>query len=76
MNHFQLNIYGHAGGETIDIDFVSVQPFWFQEELVATLVRELDDLILERGAVSGPNTLNLAAIKRGLGLVLPYKFMD
>src|SRR5271165_5351466 len=41
-----------------------IQSFRFQEQLMRVLVRELDELILNRRTVTWPDSLNLPAIER------------
>ena len=65
-NGFQevdLHIEGKARGKAVDIPFVSVAAFGLNKELMLRFFSESDDLILNRGAVSGAYTMNEAGKK-------------
>src|ERR1700752_190041 len=47
-----------------------------EKELVARLIRELDDLVLDRGTVAWADTLYLAGIQRRLGNILANRIVN
>ena len=60
----QLYLDRQRGAHPVHVDFVSVQPFGLEEELVHFLVGELDDLVFDRGAVARADRLDLTAVHR------------
>ena len=57
-DHLQLNVGGEAGVGALDVDLVGLEALGFEEEGVRVLVREADDLVLDRGAVAGAGGLD------------------
>ena len=62
MHGFQLNFLRQRSAHSVDVDFVRVQPFRFQKNLVLQLVRKLYNLVFNRGAIARSNRLNLPAV--------------
>jgi hypothetical protein len=56
----QLHLHGERGGHAVDVDFVGVQAFGLEEELVLRLVGKLDDLVFDRRAVARADAFDLA----------------
>ena len=61
-HHRLLHVDRHAGGHAVDVDFIGVQALGLEEDLVAGLIRELDDLVLDGRAVARTDALDLTAI--------------
>ena len=51
--HGQLHVLGQAGGKTLNVHFLGVQPAGLDEQLVPGLVGKTDDLRLDAGTVPG-----------------------
>ena len=49
----QLHLFGQAGGEAVDVGLHRIPALGFHEDLVAVLVGEAVDLVLDAGAVPG-----------------------
>ena len=64
-DHGGLHIDGHAGRHAVQVNLVGIEALGFEENLVTGLIGKLDDLILYRGAVTGADAFDLAAIERG-----------
>jgi len=60
----QLNVEGQAGRHAVRVDFVRRQAFRFEEDVVAVLVGEAVDLVLDRRAVARPDTFDDAGVHR------------
>ena len=60
--HPDLHILRHAGGEALDIHFLSIQAAGLDKELVAGFLRETDNLGFDAGAVPGTHTGNGAVV--------------
>ena len=58
VQHFELNLFGHGGGEVADVVFSGVPAFWLEENLVARLIGETHHLILDGWAVARTNPFN------------------
>ena len=58
-----LDLEGQAGGAAVDVILVGVAAFGLEEKLVAFLVGEADDLVLQGRAVAGSDALDLPAIE-------------
>src|SRR5207244_1189261 len=56
--------HGKRRGHAIDVDLVGVKAFGLEEELMLRLVRKLDDLVFDGGAVAGADALDLAGVHR------------
>ena len=63
-HHLFLDIDRHAGGHSVDVDLVRIEALRLQEYLMPPPIRELDDLVLDRGAVARPHALYLTAVER------------
>ncbi len=61
----ELNINRQRRAHAIHVNFMRVQPFWLEEELVHQLVRKLHDLVFDRRTIPRPGRLNLPAVHRG-----------
>jgi hypothetical protein len=59
-----LNIERQAGGNAVGIDFVGLQAFRFQEDLVGILIGEAVDLVFDRRAVTRPDPFDHAGVHR------------
>ena len=55
-----LHIEGQAGADAIGVELVGVQPFRLHEDLVRVFVREAVHLVLDGGAVTGSDALDVA----------------
>ena len=53
VEHLDLHVLGQGGGEALDVELLGLQPHGLDEELVALLVREADDLGLDGGGSTG-----------------------
>ncbi len=60
----ELHIDRQRRAHAVDVDFVRVQAFGLEEELVRGLVGKLDDLVFDRRAIARSDGLNLAAVHR------------
>ena len=63
-HHLQLDLCRHAGGEAVEIHFAGFQSLRLQEDLMAFLVGELDDLVFDARTITRPDTDNSPSIKR------------
>ena len=64
FNICQLHIHGQRSAHAVDIDFVSVESFRFEEKLVLLLVGKLYDLVFNRRTIARTDGLNLPAVHR------------
>ena len=64
-HHLFLHIDRHARGHSVDVDLVRIEALRLEKYLVPPPIRELDDLVLDRGAVARSHALYLAAVERG-----------
>ena len=64
MEHFILHLGGEGGGESLQVDLVGRKPHRLDKQLVALLIREADDLVLDRGAIARPRAVDLPGIER------------
>ena len=71
-----LDVSGEAGGDPVAVIFERGAPLGLEEDLVRSSVGEPDDLVLDRGAVSGSGALDLAGIHRGPVEVGPDQVVD
>ena len=62
VDHFDLDVERKGGGEAVDVDFVGGNAFGFEEDLLAFLFGELDDFVLDGGAVAGADAFDDAGI--------------
>ena len=62
FQNLQLHFDRQRSAHAVDVDFVRVQAFGFEEELVRVLVGKLDDLVFDRRAVARADGLDLAAV--------------
>ncbi|OPZ80125.1 MAG: hypothetical protein BWY77_01226 [bacterium ADurb.Bin431] len=60
-----LDILRQTGGEAVEVVLMALAPLGFKEELMALLVGEAMDFILDRGAVAGSDTLDHPLIEGG-----------
>ncbi len=65
-DEFVLDLEGETGGNAVDVIFGGVATLGFEEELVALLFGELDDLVFDRGAISRAGAFDSAGIHGGL----------
>ena len=63
-DHRFLNVCGHAGGHAVHVNLVGIEAFRLQKDLMGFLIGEFYELILNRRAIAGADTLDLAAVKR------------
>ena len=75
MNDGQLDIDGQAGGNPVGIVFGGHPAFRFQEDLVADLFRETDDLVFNGRAVAGTGPFDQPTVKGGPVQVGPNQFV-
>src|SRR6185436_19896960 len=47
MHQIRLHLSWQAHRKAVHVNFPGIDPFWLEEDLVAFLVREPDDLVLE-----------------------------
>ena len=59
-----LHLFGQGRGHTLQVHLLRILTARLDEKLMPLFIGEADDLILEARAVSGANTLDLAAVKR------------
>ena len=76
MHEVRLHIPRQAHREAVDIDLRRVEPFGFEENLMPFLVREPDDLVLERRAVARPDAANLSVEQRRAVEVRAHQVAD
>src|SRR5262245_46558920 len=76
VNKLQLDVPGHTGGESVNIDLICVESFRFQEKLMSGLVWELHYLVLKRGTIPWADTLNLPTIKGRPAHIVAHNLMD
>ena len=50
--HLPLDVAGERGGDAVEVVFVGVVAFGFEEDVVSAAFGEADDLVLEGGAVA------------------------
>ena len=62
--HGKLHIDGKRRADTVRIDQVGVEPFGFEENLVAITIREAMDLVLDRRTIARPLRVDRATEKR------------
>ena len=62
VQHFDLHLLGHGRGKTLNVKFLRVKPHRLDEELVAGLVGEADDLCLDTRAVARADALDDAGV--------------
>jgi len=60
-----LHVQRQAGGQAAGVDLVRVQALRLDEDLVAFVVGEADDLVLDRRAVARPAPRDAAGVQRG-----------
>ena len=71
MEHLDLHVLRHGGGEALDVKLLGVQAHGLHEELVAELVWKADNFCFKRGAVPGPHALDEAGVHGRPVQVLP-----
>src|SRR6185503_60182 len=59
----ELDLFGQARGEAVDVEVVDVAPLRLDEDLMRGLVREANDLVLDRRAVARPDAPNASTIE-------------
>ena len=64
MQHFALYIEWHGGRKALYIDFLGIQSHRLKKQLMARLIREAHDLILDGRAVARTDALDFAAVER------------
>ena len=62
VDDFELDVFGEAGGDAVAVDFVGVEAFGFEEDLVAVFVGEADDFVFDGWAVAWAAGLDLAGV--------------
>ncbi len=65
-----MDLERQAGRKAIDVNFIRLYPFRFEENLVPVLIRKFHDLVFNGWAVSRSDALNLSRIKWRLMEVL------
>ena len=73
---FGLHIFGEAGGDAVAVDFVGVEAFGFEEDLVGVLVGEADDFVFDGGAIAWAAGGDLAGVHGGAVEVLADEVVD
>src|SRR5262249_33546510 len=63
MEELNLDFVRQTGRDSVYIVLARVPSFRFEKQLVRSFVREFDDLILNRWAISRSNTLNSACVE-------------
>src|ERR1041384_5233393 len=58
-----LDIIGQARGEAGGVELFRVPALWLEEDLMARLITKLNNLIFNRRAIAGTNSLNSARIE-------------
>ena len=61
----QLDRFRQAGGEALHIDLRGVAPLRLEEDLVAVLVREANDLVFDGGAIARTFAVDHTAVDGG-----------
>ena len=64
VDDFDLDVFGEGGGDAVAVDFVGVEAFGFEEDLVAVFVGEADDFVFDAGAVAWAAGEDLAGVHR------------
>jgi hypothetical protein len=64
MEKFELDLVGKAGRDAVDIEFLGLPPFRFEEKLVSSLVRKFHDLVLDGWTIARAGSLNPTAVER------------
>ena len=62
--HLELHVYGQRAAHALNIEFVGVSAFGLDEDLVAFLVGEADDLVLDGWAIARTDALDRAVEQR------------
>ena len=70
MQHGELHIGGHGGGEALQIHFLGVFSDGLHKELMPLLIRKANDLILNGGAIARTDALYFSAVQRGAMKIL------
>src|SRR5690606_4994522 len=63
-DHPDLDVERQTGGNAVRIDFMRIEPFRLQEDLVRALIRKAEDLVLDRGTVARTDTFDHAGEHR------------
>src|SRR5439155_9103431 len=62
LQHRRLHVIGQAGADAVAVVFERVTAFRLEEDLMAILVGEADDLVLDGWTVTRTAALNLSAV--------------
>ena len=62
VDDLPLHFHGQRRGHAVDVDLVRVEALGLEEELVLRLVRELDDLVFDGGAVARADAFDAAGV--------------
>ena len=60
-----LHVGGQRGADAVAVNFVGVQAFGLEEDVVAGLVGKAHDFVLDAGAIARAGGSDLAAVHRG-----------
>ncbi len=66
VEELELHGDGQGSGQAVHVQLGGIEPFGFQEDLMALGLGELDDLILDRRTVARPAPADRAAVQRRL----------
>ena len=61
--HVPLHVLRQGRGHTLHIVLIGILPFRLQEQLMTLFIRKSHDFVLDRGAISGADTLDHTAEK-------------
>src|SRR6185437_14506501 len=66
MQELELDVRGQGGRESVDVQLVGVEPLGLKEDLVPRSIRELHDLVFDRGTVPRTPPADRSAVERRL----------
>ena len=73
--HSKLNVLRHGAGHSVDVHLICILPLRLDKYLVARLVRETNNLVLNGRAVARTGCVNHAAVERGAIDIVANNFM-
>ena len=75
MQKFQLYLIRQTGRDTVYIILSCVASFWFEKDLMRSLVRKFDDFVFDGWAISRSGPFNAPGIQRRSVEVCPNDFV-
>ena len=75
MDHIQLYILRHRGGEALDIHFLGIQTHGFNKQLMSGFIGKPHHLVLDGWTIPGANAFHLAGIQGRTIQIFPDDMM-